>query len=138
MNMLLHGLKDSEFEIYHGDSLTNDWIGFAKPSGKDAKVRCGGWQTRPSVTAGSRPMRWRGYAASRTRLAPNRRRLCLLLHGFHYLKPEGVMPSSCPTACCSVAVAEERIAQAAQERSHRHGDRPARQPVFLTGIPVAS
>src|ERR1019366_831500 len=25
MNMLLHGVKDSEFEIYHGDSLTNDW-----------------------------------------------------------------------------------------------------------------
>ena len=25
MNMLLHGVKDSEFEIYHGDSLANDW-----------------------------------------------------------------------------------------------------------------
>jgi len=25
MNMLLHGLKDSEFEIFHGDTLTNDW-----------------------------------------------------------------------------------------------------------------
>jgi type I restriction enzyme M protein len=25
MNMLLHGMKDSEFEIYHGDTLTNDW-----------------------------------------------------------------------------------------------------------------
>ena len=25
MNMLLHGVKDSEFEIYHGDTLTNDW-----------------------------------------------------------------------------------------------------------------
>ena len=25
MNMLLHGLKDSEFEIHHGDSLLNDW-----------------------------------------------------------------------------------------------------------------
>jgi len=25
MNMLLHGVKDTEFEIYHGDSLTNDW-----------------------------------------------------------------------------------------------------------------
>ena len=25
MNMLLHGVKDSEFEIYHGDALTNDW-----------------------------------------------------------------------------------------------------------------
>ena len=25
MNMLLHGVKDSEFEIFHGDSLKNDW-----------------------------------------------------------------------------------------------------------------
>ncbi len=25
MNMLLHGVKDSEFEIYHGDTLTKDW-----------------------------------------------------------------------------------------------------------------
>ena len=25
MNMLLHGVKDSEFEIYRGDTLTNDW-----------------------------------------------------------------------------------------------------------------
>ena len=25
MNMLLHGVKDSEFEIYHGDTLINDW-----------------------------------------------------------------------------------------------------------------
>ena len=25
MNMLLHGLHDSEFEIFHGDTLTNDW-----------------------------------------------------------------------------------------------------------------
>jgi type I restriction-modification system DNA methylase subunit len=25
MNMLLHGVKDNEFNIYHGDSLTNEW-----------------------------------------------------------------------------------------------------------------
>ena len=25
MNMLLHGVKDSEFEIFHGDTLSNDW-----------------------------------------------------------------------------------------------------------------
>jgi type I restriction enzyme M protein len=24
MNMLLHGVKDTEFEIYHGDTLTSD------------------------------------------------------------------------------------------------------------------
>jgi hypothetical protein len=25
MNMLLHWVKDSEFEIFHGDTLTNEW-----------------------------------------------------------------------------------------------------------------
>jgi type I restriction enzyme M protein len=25
MNMLLHGVKDTEFEIFHGDTLANDW-----------------------------------------------------------------------------------------------------------------
>jgi type I restriction enzyme M protein len=25
MNMLLHGVKDSEFEIFHGDTLANEW-----------------------------------------------------------------------------------------------------------------
>jgi type I restriction enzyme M protein len=25
MNMLLHGMKDTEFEIYHGDTLENQW-----------------------------------------------------------------------------------------------------------------
>ena len=25
MNMLLHGVKDSEFEISHGDMLPNEW-----------------------------------------------------------------------------------------------------------------
>jgi len=30
MNMLLHGVKDSEFEIFHGDTLTNDWECYAR------------------------------------------------------------------------------------------------------------
>ena len=25
MNMLLHGVKDTEFEIFHGDTPTNEW-----------------------------------------------------------------------------------------------------------------
>ena len=25
MNMLLHGMKDTEFDIYHGDTLLNQW-----------------------------------------------------------------------------------------------------------------
>lgn len=25
MKMLVHGVKDTEFGIYHGDTLSNDW-----------------------------------------------------------------------------------------------------------------
>ncbi|WP_419595291.1 N-6 DNA methylase, partial [Thiolapillus sp.] len=25
MNMLLHGVKDTGFEIFHGDTLLNEW-----------------------------------------------------------------------------------------------------------------
>ena len=25
MNMLLHGMEDTEFEIFHGDTLENQW-----------------------------------------------------------------------------------------------------------------
>jgi len=32
MNMLLHGMKDSEFEIFHGDSLKNDWEMLREPN----------------------------------------------------------------------------------------------------------
>ncbi|MCB1226220.1 MAG: N-6 DNA methylase [Verrucomicrobiales bacterium] len=27
MNMLLHGVNDTEFEIFHGDTLLNEWDG---------------------------------------------------------------------------------------------------------------
>jgi hypothetical protein len=35
MNVLLLGVKDTEFEIYQGDTLLNDW----EPSRREAEVR---------------------------------------------------------------------------------------------------
>ena len=32
MNMLLHGVKDTEFEIFHGDTLSNDWDLLSEPN----------------------------------------------------------------------------------------------------------
>ena len=32
MNMLLHGVKDTEFEIFHGDTLTNEWDTLRDPA----------------------------------------------------------------------------------------------------------
>jgi type I restriction enzyme M protein len=64
MNMLLHGVKDTEFEIHHGDTLLNDWdilreLNPAKKPLFDAIV------ARPSATAGNRPRAWAMTSASR-------------------------------------------------------------------------
>ena len=41
MNMLLHGVKDTEFEIYHGDTLTNEWDMLRETNpAKKAVLRC--------------------------------------------------------------------------------------------------
>ncbi len=32
MNMLLHGVKDSEFDIFHGDTLLNEWDMMREPN----------------------------------------------------------------------------------------------------------
>ena len=40
MNMLLHGVKDLEFEIFHGDTLTNDWDMLRKPTRLKTIFRC--------------------------------------------------------------------------------------------------
>ncbi len=78
MNMLLHGVKDTEFEIYHGDTLTNDWdflreTNPAKMPKFDAIVANPPPTSRSSCTAST---------SSRIRAS---------------------WPSSCRTACCSVA-----------------------------------
>ena len=39
MNMLLHGLKDTEFEIHHGDTLINDW-NILNEMNPAKKIRC--------------------------------------------------------------------------------------------------
>jgi type I restriction enzyme M protein len=53
MNMLLHGVRDTEFEIHHGDSLLNDWdiLREENPAKRWNLMR---WlPTRPSVIAGT-------------------------------------------------------------------------------------
>jgi type I restriction enzyme M protein len=49
MNMLLHGVKDTEFEIYHGDTLTS-----TPPRNPTSTPSS---PIRPSATAGTPPMR---------------------------------------------------------------------------------
>ncbi|OXU13967.1 type I restriction-modification system subunit M [Sedimentisphaera salicampi] len=93
MNMLLHGVKDSEFEIYHGDSLTNDWdmLREQNPAKKptfDAVVANPPFSYRwePNDALGE-DMRFKNHGLAPKSAAD----FAFLLHGFHYLKDEGVM-----------------------------------------------
>ena len=93
MNMLLHGMKDSEFEIYHGDTLTNDWdmLREQNPAKKptfDAVVANPPFSYRwdPNEALGE-DMRFKNYGLAPKSAAD----FAFLLHGFHYLKDEGVM-----------------------------------------------
>lgn len=93
MNMLLHGMKDSEFDIYHGDTLTNDWdmLREQNPAHKptfDAVVANPPFSYRwePNDALGE-DMRFKNHGLAPKSAAD----FAFLLHGFHYLKDDGVM-----------------------------------------------
>jgi type I restriction enzyme M protein len=111
MNMLLHGVKDSEFEIYHGDTLTNDWdmlreMNPARMPKFDAVVANPPFSYRwePTEALGE-DMRFKNYGLAPKSAAD----FAFLLHGFHYLKPEGVMAIILPHGVLFRGGAEERI-----------------------------
>jgi type I restriction enzyme M protein len=111
MNMLLHGVKDSEFEIFHGDTLTNDWdmlreANPAKMPKFDAVVANPPFSYRwePTEALGE-DMRFKNYDLAPKSAAD----FAFLLHGFHYLKPEGVMAIILPHGVLFRGGAEERI-----------------------------
>ncbi|OJF77346.1 MAG: type I restriction-modification system subunit M [Treponema sp. CETP13] len=93
MNMLLHGIKDSEFEIHHGDSLLNDWniLNEMNPSKKmnfDAVVANPPFSYRwsPSEAMGE-DFRFKDYGLAPKSAAD----FAFLLHGFHFLSQSGTM-----------------------------------------------
>ena len=93
MNMLLHGMKDSEFEIFHGDTLTNEWdmLREQNPAKKptfDAVVANPPFSYRWSPNeALAEDMRFKNYGLAPKSAAD----FSFLLHGFHYLKDGGAM-----------------------------------------------
>ncbi|MDR1583342.1 MAG: type I restriction-modification system subunit M [Prevotellaceae bacterium] len=93
MNMLLHGVKDSEFEIHHGDSLLNDWdiLNEMNPARKivfDAIVANPPFSYRWEPTeAMSDDFRFKSYGLAPKSAAD----FAFLLHGLHFLSEEGVM-----------------------------------------------
>ena len=93
MNMLLHGVKDTEFEIFHGDTLTNDWemlreTNPAKMPRFDAVVANPPFSYRWDPTdALGEDVRFKNHGLAPKSAAD----FAFLLHGFHYLKDDGVM-----------------------------------------------
>jgi type I restriction enzyme M protein len=111
MNMLLHGVKDSEFEIHHGDSLLNDWdiLNEMNPAKKikfDAIVANPPFSYRwePKETMGD-DFRFKNYGLAPKSAAD----FAFLLHGVHFLSDEGVMAIILPHGVLFRGGAEERI-----------------------------
>ena len=111
MNMLLHGVKDSEFEIFHGDTLLNEWdmLREANPAKKpyfDAVVANPPFSYRwePTEALGE-DVRFKNYGMAPKSAAD----FAFLLHGFHYLKQEGTMAIILPHGVLFRGGAEERI-----------------------------
>ena len=111
MNMLLHGVKDTEFEIYHGDSLSNDWdmlneMNPAKKMEFDAIVANPPFSYRwePTEVLGE-DFRFKSYGLAPKSAAD----FAFLLHGFHFLGKEGTMAIILPHGVLFRGGAEERI-----------------------------
>jgi type I restriction enzyme M protein len=111
MNMLLHGVKDTEFDIFHGDTLLNDWdvlreLNPAKKPSFDAIVANPPFSYRwdPTDAVGD-DVRFKNYGLAPKSAAD----FAFLLHGFHFLKDEGVMAIILPHGVLFRGGAEERI-----------------------------
>ena len=93
MNMLLHGLHDTEFEIFHGDTLTNDWPMLkdsnpVKPVTFDAVVANPPFSLKwePDDETSNDP-RFKNFGVAPKSAAD----FAFLLHGFNYLSDGGTM-----------------------------------------------
>ncbi len=111
MNMLLHGMKDTEFEIFHGDTLDNQWeiLNEMNPSKKvefDAIVANPPFSLRwePTDTL-AEDFRFKSYGLAPKSAAD----FAFLLHGFHFLGKEGTMAIILPHGVLFRGGAEERI-----------------------------
>jgi len=111
MNMLLHGMKDTEFEIFHGDTLKNQWdiLNEMNPLKKvefDAIVANPPFSLRwePTETMGE-DFRFKSFGLAPKSAAD----FAFLLHGFHFLSQNGTMAIILPHGVLFRGGAEERI-----------------------------
>lgn len=139
MNMLLHGVKDNEFEIYHGDSLTNEWdiLSEENPSKKihfDAIVANPPFSLRydPNDEL-AKDFRFKNHGLAPKSAAD----FAFLLHGFHFLDKEGTMAIILPHGVLFRGGAEANIRKKLLQDGHI--DTVIGLPsklFFSTGIPV--
>ncbi len=139
MNMLLHGMKDTEFEIYHGDTLKNQWdiLNEMNPSKKtefDAIVANPPFSLRwePNEAMGE-DFRFKSYGLAPKSAAD----FAFLLHGFHFLSQEGTMAIILPHGVLFRGGQEEKIRTKLLKDNHI--DTVIGLPANLfysTGIPV--
>ncbi|MCK6616349.1 MAG: type I restriction-modification system subunit M [Cyclobacteriaceae bacterium] len=139
MNMLLHGVKDTEFVIHHGDTLVNDWeiLNEINPSKKiefDAIVANPPFSYRwePSEEMGQ-DFRFKSYGLAPKSAAD----FAFLLHGFHFLSKEGTMAIILPHGVLFRGGSEEKIRRKLLEDGNI--DTVIGLPAnlfFSTGIPV--
>jgi len=139
MNMLLHGVKDSEFEIHHGDSLTNDWdlLNEMNPA---KKLQCDAVVANPPFSYRWQPneslgedFRFKNYGLAPKSAAD----FAFLLHGFHFLGDEGTMAIILPHGVLFRGGVESRIRTKLLKDGHI--DTVIGLPsnlFFSTGIPV--
>lgn len=139
MNMLLHGVKDTEFEIHHGDTLVNDWdiLNEMNPAKKlefDAVVANPPFSYRWEPTeAMGEDFRFKSYGLAPKSAAD----FSFLLHGFHFLSKEGTMAIILPHGVLFRSGSEERIRRKLLEDGNI--DTVIGLPAnlfFSTGIPV--
>ncbi len=111
MNMLLHGVKDSEFEIFHGDTLTNDWPLLSEMNPAH-KLKCDAVVANPPFSYRWTPgetmaedFRFKSYGLAPKSAAD----FAFLLHGFHFLSDEGTMAIILPHGVLFRGGAEAKI-----------------------------
>lgn len=111
MNLLLHGFKDTEFQIFHGDSLLNDWdiLNEMNPA---KKIKCDAVVANPPFSYRWDPsdtlaedFRFKSYGLAPKSAAD----FAFLLHGFHFLSDEGTMAIILPHGVLFRGGAEEKI-----------------------------
>jgi type I restriction enzyme M protein len=111
MNMLLHGVRDTEFEIHHGDSLKNDWDILREPN-PAKKIEFDAVVANPPFS-----LRWepteemaKDFRFNEYGLAPRSAAdFAFLLHGFHFLAKDGTMAIILPHGVLFRGGAEKKI-----------------------------